>query len=382
MRLAPNVVRRQRRIGRIDAPIAVEGKGRLVLQKIHVRLPQALDRADILPIAVEGVGEETRFVGEHLRDDVLTEIVARHGVLRILFQVLLQELAVEDVNAHRGEIRLRLGRLLLELDDVPILVGVHDAEARRLFPRHLDDADRRLRLVPLVRLKHPRVIHRVDMVTRKDQHIVGIDDVDEVDVLIDGVRRSLIPVGALLARIGRQNEDAAILLVEIPRASRAEIVVKLQRTVLREDADLVDAGIGAVAQGKINDAVLAAKRYGGLCDLLRQGAQAASLPARQDHGQILCFSHKNPSPGRTLPRPYFTLLTIALFRPCGGNECLALSHFLTFLYLFHKTRRFPAVIAAENVFFSLFQTLVHGTRHIKKGGRTPPVKGKAWRSPR
>ena len=231
-------------------------------------------------------------------------------------------------------------------------------------------------------LKHPRVIHRVDVVARKDQHIVGINDVDEVNVLIDGVRRTLIPVGALLARIRRQDEDTTVFLVKIPRTSRAEIIVKLQRTVLREDADLVDAGIGAVAQGKINDAVLTAKRHGGLCDLLCQGAQSTSLPARQDHGQILCFSHKNPSSGRTLPRPYFTLLTIALFRPCGGNKCLALSHFLTFLYLFHKTRRFPAVIAAENVFFSIFQTLVRGRHHIKKGGRTPPVKGKAWRSPR
>ena len=267
------------------------------MQEIHVRLPQALDRADILPVAVESVGEETRLVGEHLRNDVLAEVMARHAVLRIFFKILREELAVEDVDAHRSEIRLRLGRLLLELDDAAFLVGIHDAEARSFLPRNLDDADRRFRLVPLVRLKHPRVIHRVDVVAREDQHIFRIDDVDEVEVLIDGVRRALIPVGAFFARIGRQDEYAAALLVEIPGTARAEVVVQLQRTVLREDADLVDARIGAVAQRKVDDAILAAERHSGLRDFLRQGAQTASLSSRQDHCKILCFSHKNPSRG-------------------------------------------------------------------------------------
>ena len=50
-------------------------------------------------------------------------------------------------------------------------------------------------------------------------------------------------------------------------------LVEQQRLVLRQDTDCVDAGIDAVGEREINDAVLAAERNGGLCQLFGEGVQ-------------------------------------------------------------------------------------------------------------
>ena len=223
--------------------------------------------------------------------------MARRLILRIVFEVLLEEALVEDVDAHRSEVGFRFRRLLLEFFDAARLVRIHDAEARSFFPRHLDDADGRIRFVLLVRFEHPRIIHRVDVVARKNQHILRICEVNEVQVLIDGIRRAAIPISALLACIRRQDEDAAVLRVEIPRAARCEVVVELERTILRQHTDLLDAGIRAIAERKIDDAVFAAERHRRFRDVLRESTETASLAARQDHGQAFCLSHKYNPPG-------------------------------------------------------------------------------------
>ena len=60
---------------------------------------------------------------------------------------------------------------------------------------------------------------------------------------------------------------AAVQAVQIPWLSVADVLVEQQRLVLRQDTDCVDAGIDAVGEREINDAVLAAERNGGLCQL-------------------------------------------------------------------------------------------------------------------
>ena len=216
--------------------------------------------------------------------------------LRICREIFLQVVAAEDIDAHRREIALRLRGFLLELDNASGLVRVHDAKARCLIPRYLKDTDGRLRLRLLMLLEHPRIVHRVDVIAREDEHIVGIRHINEVKVLIDGICRAAIPVCSLFTRIRRQDKKPSVALIEIPCAARAEVLVQLKRTVLRQHADALNTGIHTVAQWKINDAVLPAKRNGGLCDALRQCAEAASLPACQNHCQAFNLSHRTFSP--------------------------------------------------------------------------------------
>ena len=77
--------------------------------------------------------------------------------------------------------------------------------------------------------------------------------------------------------------------VQIPGLAGANVAVELQRLVLGEDAHGVDAGVGAVGQGEVNDAVLAAEGYGGLGHIAGQHIQAAALPPCQEHCDTLFF---------------------------------------------------------------------------------------------
>ena len=77
--------------------------------------------------------------------------------------------------------------------------------------------------------------------------------------------------------------DAAVDAVEIPRTPVPDIIVELQRLILRQHADRVDAGIDAVAQRKVDDSILASVGDGGLGDMLRQRIQPGALAARKQH---------------------------------------------------------------------------------------------------
>ena len=128
------------------------------------------------------------------------------------------------------------------------------------------------------------------MVTREDEHILGVVHIHKADILEDGIRRSLVPRGAVRALIRRQDMHAAVGAVKVPRLAGADVAVELQRAVLRQDADGVDARVGAVRERKIDDTELAAERHGGLRHVLREHIEPAALPAGKQHGDTF-FLH-------------------------------------------------------------------------------------------
>ena len=152
----------------------------------------------------------------------------------------------ENVNAHRREVALGMRGLFLEFRDRVVFVHAHDAKARRILPGHLHNGDGTVRARFFVVGEHLGVIHLVDVVAREDEHILGVVHVDKADVLEDGVGRALIPRRTARALIRRQDVHAAVRAVEIPRLARADVAVELQRAVLRQNADGVDASVGAV----------------------------------------------------------------------------------------------------------------------------------------
>src|SRR5699024_10953956 len=112
------------------------------------------------------------------------------------------------------------------------LVHVHDAEAGRLRPGHFHDGDGAGGPGGLVALHHLGVVHLVDVVAGQDHHILRVIQVDEPDVLIDGVGGALVPGAALAAHIGRQDVDAAGGAVQVPGHAAADVAVQLQGPVL------------------------------------------------------------------------------------------------------------------------------------------------------
>jgi hypothetical protein len=79
--------------------------------------------------------------------------------------------------------------------------------------------------------------------------------------------------------------------------SRADMTVERMRFVLDQDGHLPQAGVQAVAQREIDDAIFPAERHRRFRALLGKRIQAFALPARQHHGEDL--SHRRADCSRT-----------------------------------------------------------------------------------
>ena len=218
-------------------------------EQIHVRLPEAVDRADVLPIARELVGVELMPGLEQGGDDVLAEVVLTLRVGLVGLEELFQHAPLEDVDAHGGVGRLRVLRLFFKFVDRAVFARVHDAEAAGLLERHIAHGDCAVGAFLVVEGEHRRVVHLVDMVAGEDQ----------------------------------QDLYAAVRAVQAPRLAVADVLVQLQRLILGQDADGIDLGVDAVGKREIDDAVFAAERHGGLRRVLRQDHQTAALASGQQH---------------------------------------------------------------------------------------------------
>jgi hypothetical protein len=153
--------------------------------------------------------------------------------------------------------------------------------------------------------QHIAVIHAVDMVPRQDEHVRRVDHVEKIQVLVDGIRRALVPVGRIhVVHVRRQYERSAIVRIQVPAASVADVPVQFQRLVLRQDSYRVDAGIAAITERKIDNSVFCTEEHGWLGYVFRQHTQPASLSSGQDHGQTFTLPQ-----GIRLPCFYTFIIT-------------------------------------------------------------------------
>ena len=207
---------------------------------------------------------------------------------------LHEHLGVEDVDAHGGEgeirragNRARRRGLLLEAGDALLLVDGDDAEARAVADRHFDrgEGDRGVPL--LVEAEHAGVVHLVDVIAGQDDDVPRALARDRVQVLVDGVRRALVPVLAdALLRRQDLDELAELLRDDVP--AHADVAVERQRLVLRRDEDAAQPGVDAVAQGEVDDPVRPAEVDRRLGAILRQRIQAlAGAAGEHDHERVV-----------------------------------------------------------------------------------------------
>ena len=92
-----------------------------------------------------------------------------------------------------------------------------------------------------------------------------------------------------------------LLPVQVPRFANANMIVQRVGAILCQHGDIGDAGVDAVAQGKINDAVLARERDRGLGTLLRKETQPLALAPGQNDGQHFAHSSTHPFYMGTVP---------------------------------------------------------------------------------
>ena len=250
------------------------------------------DGPHVAPEAVVLIGVEALAGRKELRDDVLAEVVLGLLVDGILAEGLDQKLGIEDVDAHGGQVGVRLVGLLGELLDALVLVLGDDAEAGCLLPGHGHDGDGQVRLVTLVVLEHLLVVHVVELVTREDQDEVRIVLLDEADVLRDRIGGAGVPRTAGLRRVRGEDRDSTVALVQVPGGAGTQVGVEQVRPVLGQHADRVDARVGAVRQREVDDAILATERDGRLGDVLGEDAEPAALPAGKKHRDAFLLAHK------------------------------------------------------------------------------------------
>jgi hypothetical protein len=276
--------------------VAPEVQLRRHRHEVHVGGVVGVQRADIAPVRLpaglrihERIGKGAVALDE-AGNDVAAEVMLRTRGVGVLVQLLEQEARVEHVNAHRAQRHVaaprhgrRLGRLLDEGTDAQVLVDPHHAKTDGVLQRHLETAHRDIRPACHVRRQHGAVIHLVDVVAGQDQHVLGVVRRDDVEVLPHGIRRAGVP-GGLQALLGRQQfHELAELSAQMPPAA-LDVQDQRVRLVLRQNADAPDAGIHAVGKRKIDDAVLAAERHGGLGAPQRELLQPAAAPAGQHQG--------------------------------------------------------------------------------------------------
>ena len=81
-------------------------------------------------------------------------------------------------------------------------------------------------------------------------------------VAAHGIGRALVPVGAFLGLLGRQDVDeAAAERIEVIGA--LDVPVQRRGLKLREQEDPVDIGVDAIADRDIDQPVFAGERHGG-----------------------------------------------------------------------------------------------------------------------
>ena len=127
------------------------------------------------------------------------------------------------------------------------------------------------------------------MVAGEDQVVVGVQADEVRHRPAHRVGRALEPVGVLGRLLGRDDVDERLREVIEP-VGLADVSVERRGVELRQHEDPADAGVQAVADRDVDEAVLAANRHCGLRAPVGEGVEALALAATQDDRQYICHA--------------------------------------------------------------------------------------------
>jgi hypothetical protein len=131
------------------------------------------------------------------------------------------------------------------------------------------------------------------MVAAKDKDVLGFFTLDRVDVLINGIRRPLIPLfGSAELRRNCENKLAPIVGKHIP--SEPDVSVEGIRLVLCQNADPFQLGVDAIGECEIDDAVNAPKRDGRFGPVLSKRIKTLTLTSGKYEGKSVVNDRARP----------------------------------------------------------------------------------------
>ena len=289
------VLRRDNVPFRVDLPeFLIKIEFRYDIDQFHIGLPVGAQSSHILPISVVLIGKKPLPLLFAVGQDVLAEITV--GLILQCNKGFPQDRPAEDIDSHGGKITAGIRRLLLELRDPPGLVCHHDAETAGLLNgnRHARYGD--IGFIRLMKIQHNLIIHLIDMISGKDQHIIRMILFHIIDILEDCVRCARIPFTVRTLLIRRKNGNSTLVPVQIPRNADPDMRIQTQRLILCQDSYRIDTGINAVAQGKIYNTIFPAKSDSRFRNLLCQHTKSAALTACQKHSDHFFLDHRALTP--------------------------------------------------------------------------------------
>ena len=135
-----------------------------------------------------------------------------------------------------------------------------------------------------VGLDQPSVVHFVDVVAGKNHDVFWTLALDRIDILIDGVSRSLVPVfiDALLRR--HNVDELAKFALKVPLPTEIHVPIETHRLVLGEHEDFPDPAVEDVGKREIDDPISAAKRNRRFRPVAGKGFKTRTFSTGQNDG--------------------------------------------------------------------------------------------------
>ena len=184
----------------------------------------------------------------------------------ILVQELHQTIHREHVDAHRGERVIGIARngrrrlrLLVKGHDPVVLIRGHHAEGSCLVETDRQAGNGHIGSRVAVALQHRGIVHPVDVISRENQRVLGAASLQQVEVLVDGVRGSLVPRFAR-PHLRRDQRDVLAQLGVVDGPPVAQVLLQRIGLVLRQHENAAQSGMQAVAEREIDDAIPSRRR--------------------------------------------------------------------------------------------------------------------------
>ena len=133
--------------------------------------------------------------------------------------------------------------------------------------------------------EHRLVVHFVDVVAGQHNDVAALVVLDDVKVLVHGIRGAEIGVapGDALAR--RQHVQSLIAFRSQEAPATLQVADQAVRLILRRYGDATDAGVYGVRQRKIDNARLPAEINRRLGPAVGEFQEPTAAPARKDEGK-------------------------------------------------------------------------------------------------
>ena len=224
------------------------------------------DGTDIRPIAVVHIAHHAA-IGQGIGDDVFAKIMA-FGIERVK-----QQIGAKDINAHGGQIgfirvgdafqacqRRRFG-LFGEGLDLPVVAALEDTQSRGHIGRNRlhrhGDVGPGFHMI----VYKCTIVHVVKVIAGQNQDIFRARGLNLHQLLAHRIGCALVPPGAAGGLFGSQNLHPTIGEL-VPRVGALDVAVQRDRVVLGQDGDPIDAGMQAIADGNIDQAIFPCQRNG------------------------------------------------------------------------------------------------------------------------